>query len=96
MNQNLPALRVVITDDEGPARHRLKDLLEDCSESVPAEVVGEAASGHELIELLETVSAPARSVMCTSVLLNEEYMFAIPQRSTRFSEMTASSCYDES
>ena len=57
MNQNLPALRVVITDDEGPARHRLKDLLEDCSESVPAEVVGEAASGHELIELLETVSA---------------------------------------
>ena len=50
MNQNLPALRVVITDDEGPARHRLKDLLEDCSESVPAEVVGEAQNGREAIE----------------------------------------------
>jgi two-component system, LytTR family, response regulator AlgR len=54
---NLPALRVVIADDEGPARHRLMDLLEDCSQSVPAQVVGEAASGGELIELLENVSA---------------------------------------
>ncbi|MFN0315586.1 MAG: LytR/AlgR family response regulator transcription factor [Burkholderiales bacterium] len=54
---NLPALRVVIADDEGPARHRLKDLLEDCAESVPADVVGEVSSGDELIELLETVTA---------------------------------------
>ncbi|MSQ58825.1 MAG: response regulator transcription factor [Betaproteobacteria bacterium] len=53
----LPALRVVIADDESPARYRLKDLLEDCSESVPAQVVGEVASGDELIELLETVHA---------------------------------------
>ncbi len=57
MTQNLCVLRVVITDDEAPARRRLKELLDDCSESVPAQVVGEAANGQELIDLLETVPA---------------------------------------
>jgi len=42
-------------------------------------------------ELLDTVSAPARSVMWTTVLLNDEYMLAIPHRSRRFSEIVGSS-----
>lgn len=38
-------------------------------------------------ELIETVSAPVRSVMCTIVLLNDEYTLAIPHRSSLFSGM---------
>jgi two-component system, LytTR family, response regulator AlgR len=57
MSTSTSALRVVITDDEAPARRRLEELLEDCSVSVPTEIVGEAANGVELIELLEDVAA---------------------------------------
>ena len=42
------SLRVVIADDEAPARSRIKDLLEDCAGSFPLEFAGEAASGREL------------------------------------------------
>jgi two-component system response regulator AlgR len=45
-------LRVAITDDEAPARSRLRDLLEDISVTIPIEVVGEAQSGRELLDLL--------------------------------------------
>ena len=47
------SLRVVITDDEAPARSRLRDLLQDCAATLPIELVGEAANGRELIELLQ-------------------------------------------
>jgi len=47
------ALRVVIADDEGPARNRMRDLLQDCAASLPIELTGEAANGCELIELLQ-------------------------------------------
>lgn len=47
------ALRVVITDDEAPARSRMRDLLQDCAATLPIELVGEAANGRELIELLQ-------------------------------------------
>jgi len=46
-------LRVVVTDDEAPARNRLKDLLEDVSEMLPLELVGEAENGRKLLELME-------------------------------------------
>ena len=46
------ALKVVIADDETPARSRIRDLLEDCASSFPIELVGEAASGRELLALL--------------------------------------------
>ncbi|MBC7780560.1 MAG: response regulator transcription factor [Proteobacteria bacterium] len=46
-------LRVVIVDDEAPARNRLRDLLVDCAAKVPLEVVGEAATGREALELLQ-------------------------------------------
>ena len=46
-------LRIVVTDDEAPARNRLKDLLEDVSEMLPLELVGEAENGRKLLELME-------------------------------------------
>ena len=51
------ALRVVVVDDEAPARSRLRDLLEDCAASVALQVVGEAANGRALLELLERTPA---------------------------------------
>jgi two-component system response regulator AlgR len=46
------ALRVLVVDDEAPARSRLKELLQDCAASQPLELVGEAANGREALELL--------------------------------------------
>jgi two-component system response regulator AlgR len=51
------SLRVVIADDEAPARSRIRDLLEDCAGSFPIELTGEAASGRELLALLEETPA---------------------------------------
>ena len=51
------ALRVVLVDDEAPARSRLKELIADCAPLVPAKVVGEAANGREALALLESVAA---------------------------------------
>jgi two-component system, LytTR family, response regulator AlgR len=46
-------LRVAITDDEAPARSRLKDLLEDIAGMLPLELAGEAATGRELLDLVQ-------------------------------------------
>ena len=51
------ALRVVLVDDEAPARSRLKQLIADCAPLAPAKVVGEAANGREALELLASVAA---------------------------------------
>jgi two-component system response regulator AlgR len=48
-----PLLRVLIVDDEAPARNRLRDLLVDCAAKVPLEVIGEASNGREALELLQ-------------------------------------------
>lgn len=45
-------LRVLIVDDEGPARTRLKDLLSDCREVAPHALIGEAANGREALEII--------------------------------------------
>lgn len=50
-------LRVLIVDDEAPARRRLRELLDDCAAAMPLVVVGEAGSGREAIDLLHAVSA---------------------------------------
>jgi two-component system response regulator AlgR len=50
-------LRVLIVDDEAPARRRLRDLLADCAAALPVACVGEAANGREALELLHAVSA---------------------------------------
>jgi two-component system response regulator AlgR len=49
-------LRVLIVDDEAPARRRLRDLLDDCAAALPLAVVGEAGDGHEAIDLLQVTS----------------------------------------
>jgi two-component system response regulator AlgR len=54
-------LRVLIVDDEAPARRRLRQLLEDCCEVLPLAIVGEAATGREALEVLH--AAPADLVL---------------------------------
>jgi two-component system response regulator AlgR len=54
-------LRLVIVDDEAPARRRLRELLDDCASALPLVVVGEAASGREALGLLG--STPAELVL---------------------------------
>jgi len=50
-------LKVLIVDDEAPARRRLRELLEDCSGALPLMVIGEAASGREALDLLGGAAA---------------------------------------
>lgn len=47
-------LRVLIVDDEAPARARLRDLLGDIAATQPTRVVGLAANGVEALRLLES------------------------------------------
>ena len=44
-------LRVLIVDDEAPARRRLRELLDDCASALPLAVVGEAQA-QRVIDLL--------------------------------------------
>lgn len=50
-------LRVVIVDDEAPARRRMRDLLADCAGTLDIAVVGEAATGRTALDLLDSESA---------------------------------------
>jgi len=50
-------LKVVLVDDEAPARARLKELIADCAPQVTAKVVGEAGNGKDALELLESMAA---------------------------------------
>jgi len=45
-------LRVLIVDDEPPARARLRELLDDCRAEVPNAIVGEAGNGIEGLDVL--------------------------------------------
>lgn len=44
-------LRLLLVDDEAPARKRLNELLDDLKERVALEVVAEAANGREALDL---------------------------------------------
>ena len=44
--------RVLIADDEAPARSRLRDLLDDCRAEFPLTVVDEARNGREVLEIV--------------------------------------------
>jgi two-component system response regulator AlgR len=50
---NLP-LKIVIVDDETPARNWLRDLLQDYTEEIPLGVVGEVSNGLEVLALLQS------------------------------------------
>ena len=54
-------LRVMIVDDEAPARARLKDVLADCAAEMAVEVVGEAGTAREALDALS--AAPADVVL---------------------------------
>lgn len=48
-------LRVLIVDDEAPARSRMHDVLADCAQEMTLEVAGEAASGLAALDLVARV-----------------------------------------
>ncbi|HEV2979586.1 MAG TPA: LytTR family DNA-binding domain-containing protein [Casimicrobiaceae bacterium] len=50
-------LKILVVDDEAPARRRLRELLEDCAGALPLAVIGEAGSGREALELLSGAAA---------------------------------------
>jgi len=47
-------LRILIVDDEAPARNRLRELLADCAATLPLSVAGEAANGREALEFAQS------------------------------------------
>jgi two-component system, LytTR family, response regulator AlgR len=47
---NIP--RILIADDEAPARARLRDLLDECRETFPLAIVDEARNGREALEVI--------------------------------------------
>lgn len=50
-------LKILIVDDEAPARNRLREVLADCGSELPVVVEGEAASGREALAWLELHAA---------------------------------------
>ncbi len=44
--------RILIADDEAPARQRLRDLLDDCRDRFPLAIVDEAKNGREVLDVL--------------------------------------------
>lgn len=55
MSEPRNVLRVFIADDETPARLRLRALLSDIGTDLPNRVVGEAANGHEALDVLQSL-----------------------------------------
>jgi two-component system, LytTR family, response regulator AlgR len=50
-------LKILVVDDEAPARKRLRELLDDCTAALPLVVVGEAATGREALVMLSGTPA---------------------------------------
>ena len=50
-------LRILIVDDEAPARTRMRDLLADCAAEIPLEIVGEAGTARDALDVMS--AAPA-------------------------------------
>jgi len=48
-----PPLRVLIVDDEAPARHRLHDVLADCADQLAVDIVAEADNGLDALTLIQ-------------------------------------------
>ncbi len=44
--------RILVADDEAPARSRLRDLLDDCRADFPLVLVDEARNGREVLEIV--------------------------------------------
>jgi two-component system response regulator AlgR len=50
-------LKILVVDDEAPARRRLRELLDDCASALPLLIIGEAGSGGEALGLLGNTPA---------------------------------------
>jgi two-component system response regulator AlgR len=50
-------IRLVIIDDEQPARSRLRELLEDCRGDLPHTLAGEAANGVQGLQVVASAEA---------------------------------------
>jgi len=61
-------LKIIIVDDEHPARNRLRELLEDCRGELPHRVAGEAANG---VEGLKAVAAAGADVVLVDIQMPE-------------------------
>jgi two-component system response regulator AlgR len=61
-------MRVVIVDDEQPARNRLRELLEDCRSELPHALAGEAANG---VQGLQVVAAAEADVVLVDMHMPE-------------------------
>ena len=61
-------LKIVIVDDEQPARNRLRELLGDCRGELPHRVAGEAANG---VEGLKAVTAAEADVVLVDIQMPE-------------------------
>ena len=59
MNAPSPPLRLLIVDDEAPARRRLRDVLADCADRLPVEIVGEAGNGLDALAQVQQQSVDA-------------------------------------
>lgn len=47
-------LKVLVVDDEMPARQRIRDLLADCASKMPLEIAGEAGNGVDALRIIES------------------------------------------
>lgn len=52
MNAQIAPSRILIIDDEAPARKRLSNLLDDCREQFPLVITDEAANGFDAIAMV--------------------------------------------
>lgn len=53
MNAPNPPQRILIVDDEAPARRRLRDVLADCAGQLPVDIVGEVDNGLDALEQVQ-------------------------------------------
>jgi two-component system response regulator AlgR len=53
VNAPTQPLRILIVDDEAPARRRLRDVLTDCADQLPVDIVGEADNGLDALNLVQ-------------------------------------------
>ena len=59
MNAPSPPLRLLIVDDEAPARRRLREVLADCADRLPVELVGEASNGLAALDQVQEQAVDA-------------------------------------
>ena len=58
-------IRIVIVDDEAPARSRMRELLEDCRDDLPYALAGEAANGVQGLQIVAAADAAGIAMVFT-------------------------------